>query len=67
MLEATPGDQKDVINQAIFGLRAGETTVGSYGILLAYEQARLNFIKGGNNRIILCTDGDINVGLTSVS
>ena len=67
VLEATPGDQRDVINQAIFSLRAGGATAGSYGILLAYEQARLNFIEGGNNRIILCTDGDFNVGLTSLS
>jgi len=67
VLEATPGDQKDVINQAIFSLRSGGATAGSYGILLAYEQARLNFIEGGNNRIILCTDGDFNVGLTSLS
>ena len=67
VLEATPGDQRDVINQAIFSLRSGGATAGSYGILLAYEQARLNFKEGGNNRIILCTDGDFNVGLTSLS
>ena len=67
VLEATPGDQRDVINQAIFSLRSGGATAGSYGILLAYEQARLNFIEGGNNRIILCTDGDFNVGITNLS
>lgn len=67
VLDATPGDQHDVINEAIFSLRSGGATAGSYGILLAYEQARLNFIEGGNNRIILCTDGDFNVGLRCVS
>ena len=66
-LEATSGAEKETIRSAIFGLRAGGSTYGAGGIQLAYEQARMNFIEGGNNRVILCTDGDFNVGISSVS
>jgi len=65
VLPSTSGDQKDKIRAAIEGLRAGGSTHGSAGIVLAYEQAAERFIKGGANRVILCTDGDLNVGVTS--
>jgi Ca-activated chloride channel homolog len=64
-LPATPGDQKDRIHQAIARLEAGGSTNGAAGITLAYRMAREQFIKGGINRVILATDGDFNVGLTS--
>ena len=67
VLEATSGSEKDTIRNAIYSLRAGGSTNGAGGILLAYEEARKNFIEGGNNRVILCTDGDFNVGVSSVS
>jgi len=67
VLEATTGSEKDLIKRAIYGLRAGGSTYGASGILLAYEEARKSFISGGNNRVILCTDGDFNVGVSSVS
>ena len=66
-LEATSAGEKETIRNAIYGLRAGGSTYGAGGIQLAYEQARMNFIEGGNNRVILCTDGDFNVGISSVS
>ena len=65
VLPSTSGDQKDKIRAAIDGLQAGGSTHGSAGILLAYEQAAERFIQGGANRVILCTDGDLNVGVTS--
>jgi len=64
-LPATSGDKKDLINSAIDGLNAGGSTNGGAGILLAYETAISNFIKGGINRVILATDGDFNVGVTN--
>ena len=64
-LPATPGDQKDRIHQAIARLDAGGSTNGAAGITLAYRVAREQFIKGGINRVILATDGDFNVGVTS--
>lgn len=64
LLESTPGDQKQKITEAISGLVAGGGTAGSEGINTAYEIASNNFIKGGNNRIILGTDGDFNVGIS---
>ncbi len=64
-LPPTPGDQKDKIRQAIFALDAGGSTNGAEGIQLAYELAGKTFIKGGINRVILCTDGDFNVGITN--
>ena len=64
-LPPTPGDQKDRIHQAIARLEAGGSTNGGAGITLAYRIAREQFIKGGINRVVLATDGDFNVGVTS--
>ena len=66
-LKPTHGDRKDVIQRAIEELNAGGSTNGAAGIQLAYEMATENFIKGGINRVILATDGDFNVGITSQS
>ncbi len=65
VLEPTPGDEKDVILDAIERLQAGGSTAGGEGINLAYDLAREHFIDDGNNRIILATDGDFNVGTSS--
>ncbi|MBD3675188.1 MAG: VWA domain-containing protein [Planctomycetaceae bacterium] len=65
VLPSTSGDQKAVIMNALDNLRAGGSTNGAAGIQLAYEQATKNFIPGGINRVILATDGDFNVGITS--
>ena len=62
VLESTPGNRKDRILSAISNLEAGGSTAGGAGLKLAYREAEKNFIKGGNNRIILATDGDFNVG-----
>ncbi|MFM7290824.1 MAG: vWA domain-containing protein [Planctomycetia bacterium] len=64
-LPATSGDQKAKILAAIDSLSSGGATHGSAGINLAYEQAAERFIRGGVNRVILATDGDLNVGVTS--
>ena len=64
-LPPTSGERKHVIAQAIDNLQAGGSTNGGAGIQLAYRQATDNFIRGGVNRVILVTDGDFNVGLTS--
>ena len=64
-LEPTSGKDKDKIRQAIFALEAGGSTNGAAGIQLAYNIASANLLKGGINRVILCTDGDFNVGVTS--
>ena len=63
-LEPTRGDQKEKIIAAIESLQSGGSTHGSAGITLAYEQAAATFIKGGTNKVILATDGDLNVGIT---
>lgn len=65
VLDSTSGADKYKIIQAIDNLYAGGSTAGGAGIQLAYEVARKNFIKGGNNRVILATDGDFNVGVSS--
>ncbi|HEX8320175.1 YfbK domain-containing protein [Longimicrobium sp.] len=65
VLESTPGDRKDEILDAIERLEAGGSTAGAQGIRLAYEVACRNHIAGGNNRVILATDGDFNVGVSS--
>jgi Ca-activated chloride channel family protein len=65
VLESTPGNRKEAILSAIDNLEAGGSTAGGAGLKLAYAQAEKNFIKGGNNRIILATDGDFNVGESS--
>ncbi|RYE19009.1 MAG: DUF3520 domain-containing protein, partial [Sphingobacteriales bacterium] len=62
VLPPTSGDKKTTINNAIDNLSAGGSTAGGAGIKLAYNTARENFLKGGNNRVILATDGDFNVG-----
>ena len=65
VLPPTNGEKKAEILAAIDRLSAGGSTHGSAGIKLAYEQAVAGFIKGGVNRVILCTDGDFNVGVSS--
>lgn len=65
VLPPTSGEKKEEILVAINRLQAGGSTHGSAGIKLAYEQAVAGFIKGGVNRVILCTDGDFNVGVSS--
>lgn len=65
VLPSTTCDKKSVIMQAMDNLRSGGSTNGGAGIELAYKTAIANFIKGGTNRVILCTDGDFNVGTTS--
>lgn len=67
VLESTPGNRKEVIISALDRLQAGGSTAGGAGLKLAYRVAESNFIKDGNNRIILATDGDFNVGVTSNS
>jgi len=66
-LQPTSGGQKETIRRVVQQLRAGGGTNGEGGIRLAYETARKGFIDGGANRVILCTDGDFNVGQTSES
>jgi len=63
-LPATGGHRSDVIRGVIDALGAGGSTHGSAGIELAYDEAKRHFITGGVNRVILCTDGDLNVGIT---
>lgn len=65
VLPSTSGEEKMKIKDAIDALEAGGSTAGGAGIKLAYKTAGNNFIKGGNNRVILCTDGDFNVGQSS--
>jgi Ca-activated chloride channel family protein len=64
VLESTPGNNKETIMQALDNLQAGGSTAGGAGLMLAYKIAEKNFIKRGNNRIILATDGDFNVGVS---
>lgn len=65
VLPSTKGSDKKAIFEAIDNLSAGGSTAGGEGIELAYKIAQQNFIKGGNNRVILATDGDFNVGASS--
>jgi Ca-activated chloride channel family protein len=65
VLPPTSGDMKAEIKDAIDRLEAGGSTAGGAGIQLAYKVAKENFDKEGNNRVILCTDGDFNVGQSS--
>ena len=62
VLPSTPGNKKETIIEALDLLNAGGSTAGGAGIRLAYSIARENFIEGGNNRVILATDGDFNIG-----
>lgn len=64
VLPPTSGEDKAVIMDALDRLHAGGSTNGGEGIRLAYQTALDNFVKGGVNRVILCTDGDFNVGTT---
>ncbi len=64
-LPATAGNNKEIIIAALDKLNAGGSTAGGEGIALAYKTAKENFINGGNNRVLLATDGDFNVGISS--
>ncbi len=66
VLEPTSGANKTTILEALGRLEAGGSTAGAAGIELAYQLAQENFIKNGNNRVILATDGDFNVGTSAV-
>jgi len=65
VLPSTPASKKEQILKALAQLSAGGSTAGGAGIQLAYKVAKENLIKEGNNRVILCTDGDFNVGVSS--
>ena len=67
MLEGASGDDSKEILKAIYKLDAGGSTNGEAGLKQAYEVAERNFIEGGVNRIIMASDGDLNVGITSES
>ncbi|MEC4984545.1 MAG: VWA domain-containing protein [Oscillatoria sp. PMC 1068.18] len=67
VLPPTPGNEKEKILAAIESLEAGGSTAGGQGIELAYQVAEENFLAEGNNRVILATDGDFNVGVASDS
>jgi Ca-activated chloride channel family protein len=67
VLPSTPGSDKETILGAIQSLEAGGSTAGGAGIKLAYKVAAENHIQGGNNRVILATDGDFNIGVSSDS
>lgn len=63
-LPPTPASNPERITQAIYGLTSGGGTNGASGINLAYDQAEAGFIEGGFNHVILCTDGDFNIGIS---
>jgi len=63
VLPATEGWKKDTILRAMQGLRTGGFTDGESGIRVAYALAQKNFVAGGNNRVIVATDGDFNIGI----
>ncbi|MDP9177575.1 MAG: von Willebrand factor type A domain-containing protein [Gemmatimonadota bacterium] len=65
VLPSTPGNNRKAIMDAITRLEAGGSTAGGAGLRLAYDIAGSNFMKNGNNRVILATDGDFNVGESS--
>lgn len=67
VLSGTSGSEQYTINEALSSMTAEGCTNGGDAIITAYELAEKNFIDGGNNRVILATDGDLNVGLTSES
>ncbi len=64
-LQSTLGSKKQDILNAINGLRAGGSTNGEGGIRIAYDEANRHYFQGGANRVILCSDGDFNVGKSS--
>ncbi|MCC7014629.1 MAG: VWA domain-containing protein [Planctomycetes bacterium] len=65
VLDATSARNRALVLDALQRLEAGGSTNGGEGIELAYRVAREHFVEGGTNRVILCTDGDFNVGVTS--
>jgi len=65
-LPKTSGADKQTIKNALANLESGGSTAGGAGIELAYKVAEESFLPNGNNRIILCTDGDFNVGTSSI-
>ena len=65
VLPPTSGDEKRTILEALDRLEAGGSTAGGAGLRLAYDVAREHFLPEGNNRVILATDGDFNVGVSS--
>ena len=65
VLHSTPGNQKHTIKRAIGGLHSGGSTNGGDGIRQAYQLAHQTFVENGNNRVILATDGDFNVGVVN--
>jgi len=65
VLPSTSGNDKMKIKDAIDKLEAGGSTAGGAGIRLAYKIAKENFVREGNNRVVLCTDGDFNIGASS--
>ena len=65
VLEGVAGNDYATISKAVNNLVAGGATAGERGIVMAYEIAQKYFIEGGNNRVLLATDGDLNVGLSS--
>jgi Ca-activated chloride channel family protein len=67
VLPFTPVSEKHKILASLDDFRAGGSTAGGAGIKLAYKVARENYIRGGNNRVILATDGDFNVGVSSTA
>ncbi|WP_163711545.1 vWA domain-containing protein [Mangrovibacterium lignilyticum] len=67
VLESTPGNKKEKIMETLENLQAGGSTAGGAGLKLAYKIARENYMQNGNNRIVLATDGDFNVGVSSTS
>ncbi|MFK7790263.1 MAG: von Willebrand factor type A domain-containing protein, partial [Phycisphaeraceae bacterium] len=67
VLENAPATNRVAIEQAMDKLRAGGSTAGAAGIQLAYETAQKHYIDGGINRVILCTDGDFNVGISGTN
>jgi secreted protein with Ig-like and vWFA domain len=67
VLPSTPGSDQATILAALGRLQAGGSTAGGAGIQLAYQIAEDHFIESGTNRVVLCTDGDFNVGVTSTA
>jgi Ca-activated chloride channel homolog len=65
VLKPTRGSDRGAILEALDAFEAGGSTAGAEGIVLAYDVAKQNFLRDGNNRVILATDGDFNVGVSS--
>lgn len=66
VLDSTPGNEKKKIRNAIDSLAAGGSTNGAAGIQLAYQIAEQNLVDGGINRVLIASDGDLNVGMTGI-